>query len=150
VNHQTGFGPEIDQFNQGARRPYRAARPPRLLRPPWPSVLDDTAVAMPRLGPLSQQPLIDVAAVLAPAAAHQQPGEGEQQEGGPCARCDVSEAHLTCGRGWYHKVGTNYDLCQAEYQRLRPKEQVMKIMATWCQPLWLAPRVYPIITCVGV
>jgi len=37
--------------------------------------------------------------------------------------CDVTEAPLIVGKGWYHKKGSNYDLCETEYNKLSAAEQ---------------------------
>ena len=37
--------------------------------------------------------------------------------------CDVSQETLVCGGGWFHKIGAEYDLCRAEYEKLSPEEQ---------------------------
>jgi hypothetical protein len=37
--------------------------------------------------------------------------------------CDASQVTLTCDGGWYHKIGEDYDLCTAEYEKLSEDEQ---------------------------
>ena len=39
------------------------------------------------------------------------------------ARCDNTDALLLVGQGWWHVLGTSFDLCHAEWQKLPADER---------------------------
>ena len=44
--------------------------------------------------------------------------------------CDKSNVTLTCGSGWWHQKGGNYDLCTAEYDKLPVAEKKQYVEVT--------------------
>ena len=44
--------------------------------------------------------------------------------------CDKSNVTLTCGSGWWHQKGEEYDLCTAEYDKLPVAEKKQYVEVT--------------------